>query len=82
MQVEKPDLIWRNGCVRMGLHHLRTDERAGRWTWHIDDSEAYEVVAEGVAPDEASAKRAAVDALAAHLEEMMAAIRAWRGEDV
>lgn len=53
------------------------------WRWRVKDGrEIYDTFKEGVAPDEASAKRAAVDALAAHLEEMMTAIRAWRGEEV
>lgn len=82
MQIEKPELVWSDRCARVGLYGLRTSERHGRWTWQVDDSEEYEILAGGSAPDEASAQRAAVDALAAHLEEMMATIRAWRREEV
>lgn len=82
--IRETDLTWEDGHANVGLYYLRAQRKSGTtlWGWTVGDGENWLELADGVAESREDAQRAAVDALAAHLEEMMTAIRAWRGEEV
>lgn len=81
--IRETDLTWEDGHANVGLYYLKVKQRHHEaWDWTVGDGENWMELADGAEASREDAQRAAVDALAAHLEEMMAAIRVWRGEEV